>query len=305
MKKKMSRLLSKNREDFSEKSLDEILKIDEKEMAEAIKEIGLETTEYINTKKIENFLKTKYIGHEILCFDEVESTNTVAKFLAESGSEEGTVVISEVQTKGKGRHGKKWESPTGGVWLSLILRPDISPSKAPLITLATGVAVANTLRNIGADARIKWPNDILINDKKVSGILTESNAKFNTVDYVVVGIGIDSNLNIDILPEELQKDSTTLKNELKTKITETELILKFLNEFETVYGLFKEEKFEDILYDWRRMSQTIGSYVEIKQPLGKFLKGYAVGINNEGALILEESNGNLKKIISGECIIKK
>ena len=305
MKKKMLKLLSKNREDMSEKDLDEIIKIDEKEIAEAVKEVGLETSEYINTKKIKSYLKTKYIGHEILCFDEVDSTNTVAKFLAEFGSDEGAVVISEVQTKGKGRHGKKWESPTGGIWLSIILKPEISPSKASLITLATGVAVAKTLRNIGVDARIKWPNDILINDKKVSGILTEANAKFNTIDYVIVGIGIDSNLNIDVLPERLQKESTTLKEELETKITETELISKFLNEFEKVYDLFKEENFDDILYDWRKMSQTIGSYVEIKQTLGKSLKGYAVGINNRGALILEEDNGNLKKIISGECIIKK
>lgn len=304
MKKKMLKLLSKNR-DISDKDFDEVLKIDEKEIAEAIKEIGLETTEFIDTEKIEKYLKTKYIGKEILCFDEVESTNTVAKFLAEFGSDEGTVVISEVQTKGKGRHGKKWESPTGGIWLSIILKPDIAPSKAPLITLATGVAVAKTLRNIGADARIKWPNDVLINDKKISGILTEANARFSSVDYVIVGIGIDSNFNIDLLPEELQKGSTTLKDELETKITETELTLKFLNEFEKVYDLFKEEKFDDILYDWRKMSQTIGSYVEIKQPLGKFLKGYAVGINNKGALILEEDNGNLKKIISGECIIRK
>lgn len=305
MKKKMLKLLSQNREDMSEKDLDEILKIDEKKIAEAVKEIGLETSEYIDTKKIEKYLKTKYIGNEILCFDEVDSTNTVAKFLAEFGSEEGTVVISEVQTKGKGRHGKKWESPTGGIWLSIILKPEIDPSKAPLITLATGVAVAKTLRKIGIDARIKWPNDILIKDKKVSGILTEANARFSTVDYVIVGIGIDSNLNIDVLPEKLQEGSTTLKNELETKITETDLITKFLNEFENVYDLFKEEKFDDILYDWRKMSQTIGSYVKIKQPLGKFLKGYAVGINNNGALILEEGNGNLKKIISGECIIKK
>ena len=305
MKKKMSKLLSKNRKDFADKSLEEIIRIDEKEMAKAIKEVGLETTEYVDIAKIENSLKTKYIGNEILCFDEVDSTNTVAKFLAESGNDEGAVVISEVQTKGKGRRGKKWESPTGGVWLSIILKPDIAPSKAPLITLATGVAVAKTLRNIGADARIKWPNDILIHDKKVSGILTEANAKFNTVDYVIVGVGIDSNLNIGVLPERLQEKSTTLKKELESKITETEIISKFLNEFEKVYDLFKEEKFDDILYDWRKMSGTIGSYVEIKQPLGKFLKGYAIGINNEGALIIEENNGNLKKIISGECIIKK
>ena len=305
MKKKMLELLSKNKKDMSEKDLKEMLIKDEKEITDIIKDIGLERNEYMDVAKIKNFLKTSYIGNEILMFKEVESTNTVAELFAEFGSDEGTVVISEIQTKGKGRLGRKWESPAGGLWLSIILKPDTIPSKAPLITLAAGVAVAKTLRNIGADAGIKWPNDILINDKKVSGILTEANIKSNIVNYVIVGVGIDNNFNIDILPEELQKTSTTLKNELKTEITETKLISKFLNEFEKVYDLFKDEKIDEILYDWRKMSRTIGSYVEIKQTHGKLLKGYAIGINNEGTLILEENNGNLKKVISGECIIKK
>lgn len=304
MKKKMVKILSKNKKKNSEESFDELSKITENEIAEAIKDIGSKVTEYIDTEKIKSDLKTEYIGKEIYCFHEVDSTNTVAKFLAESGSKEGTVVISEVQTKGRGRHGRKWESPTGGAWLSIVLRPDITPSKAALITLSTGVAVTKTLRKIGVNAKIKWPNDILINNKKVSGILTETNTKFNSVDYVIIGVGIDSNLNIERLPEKLQEGSTSLKNELDAKITETDLISSFLNELEIIYDLFKKEKFDEILSDWRNMSQTIGSYVEIKQAFGKVFNGYAVGINKKGALILELDNGELKKVISGECIIK-
>ena len=302
--KKILEIMEKKREDIFVKDLKEEL-LGENEIAKLLKEKGLQSTNYIHLEKIEKKLKTKYIGNEILVFKEVDSTNTVAEFLAETGIGEGTVVISETQTKGKGRYGRKWESPKGGIWLSIILKPDISPSKASFITLATGVAVAKTLKSMGADVGIKWPNDILINNKKVSGILTEASTSFNKVDYVIVGIGIDNNFNIDILPKELQNKSTTLKNELKTNITNTELILKFLNEFEKVYELFKEEKFDDILYYWRKMSATIGRQVEIKQSHEKTLKGYAVGINKEGALILEEDDGKLRKILSGDCLIKK
>ena len=305
MKEKMLELLSKNRKDFSTNDQNKLLQTEEKEIASAIKETGLQATKFIDRTKLENYLKTSYIGNEILIFKEVNSTNTVAEFLAEYGTDEGTVVISKRQTKGKGRLGRKWESPNGGTWLSIILKPNISPLKAPLLTLATGVAVAKTLKNFGVDARIKWPNDILINGKKVSGILTEASARFNAMEYVIIGVGIDSNFNADVLPEELQKISTTLKDELKTNITGTKLIPKFLNEFEKIYDLFKEERFEDILNDWRKMSVTIGSYVEINQSHGKSLKGYAVGINVEGALILEDYEGNLRKVLSGDCILKK
>ncbi|MEA4956724.1 Bifunctional ligase/repressor BirA [bioreactor metagenome] len=305
MKKSMQELLSKNKDKISEESAEKILKIDEAEIAGFLRKIGSQEIEYIPSGMIKKELSTEYIGKEIYSFKEVESTNSVAKFLAKQGSPEGTVVISETQTKGKGRRGKKWESPSGGVWLSIILKPDIDPSKASLITLATGVAVARTLRGMNIDARIKWPNDILINNKKVCGILTEANAKFNSVEYVIVGVGIDTNLNVDVLTEDVKNRATSLSVEAKIEIKESETIANFLNEFEEVYNLFKLEQFDDIMYDWRRMSQTIGSYVEIRQPLGKVLKGNAVGINNQGALILELTNGELKKVISGECNLKK
>jgi BirA family biotin operon repressor/biotin-[acetyl-CoA-carboxylase] ligase len=305
MEKKMLDLLSSNREDLSNTALNEILKGGEKEIAKAVKETGLQGTDYINKTKLENNLKTKYIGNEILAFKEVESTNSVAEFLAENGSGEGTVVLSELQSQGRGRYGRKWESPRGGTWLSIILKPNMIPSKAPFITLATGVAVAKTLKNFGVDGRIKWPNDILIDGKKVCGILTEASVRKNEVVYVIVGVGIDSNLNIEILNKKIKKKTTSLKNELKKEINETKLISKFLNEFEKVYDLFKEEKIRDILDDWLNMSETIGSYVEIKQPAGKLLKGCVVGITGEGALILEENDGNMREVISGECIIKK
>ena len=135
-----------------------------------------------------------------------------------NGIENGSVVISEKQTAARGRSGKSWESPLGGIWLSIILNPNVDYSKLPLITLATGVAVAKTLERIGVkEPEIKWPNDIMINGKKVCGILTEAVAKFNTIENVIIGVGIDANLEIEDFPEELQEGTTTLEKELGKK----------------------------------------------------------------------------------------
>ncbi|MDR2873567.1 MAG: biotin--[acetyl-CoA-carboxylase] ligase [Methanobrevibacter sp.] len=279
--------------------------INEEKIANYIKKLGVEGAKNINVDEIKKELKTKYIGHDIYAFEKVDSTNAIAKFLAGTEVEEGTIVIARSQFKGKGRMGKKWESPSGGIWLSIIIYPEIDPQKASLITLCGGVAVSKAIRRLGVDARIKWPNDILINHKKIAGILTEANSNFHTLDYVVVGIGIDSNLDAGSVSKKVEDVSTTLKDELKKEVDETRLILSLLEEFEKVYEDLKNEKFNEILYNWRNLSQTIGSNVLIEQQFGKTLKGYVVGINNQGALILELNNGKLKKVISGESHMKE
>ncbi len=252
--------------------------------------------------EVKRELKTNFIGHDIHYFKEVDSTNDVAKYLAEDGAEEGTMVIAEIQNRGKGRRGKTWISPPGGVWMSIILRPDIPPFNAPQLTLVTGVAVAETLKKeCNLDVGIKWPNDILIGNKKVCGILTEVNASIDKVNYVVVGIGIDMNVDVPLFPPDLQKGATSLKNELDTEINGAILVQKFLLEFENIYNEFKEGKFPEILKEWRSLSKTIGNNVEVRTR-GKTIRGEAVGINKEGILILELEDGSLRKIISGECL---
>lgn len=187
--------------------------------------------------------------------------------------------------------------------MSIILRPEIPPAEAPHLTLVTGVAVAKLLkREFGLDVGIKWPNDILIGDRKVCGILTEAHARFNTIEYIVVGIGIDTNVDVDLFPEEFREGATSLKKELKRDVDSVDLIRKLLVEFEKVYEDFKKGMFSEILNEWRRFSKTIGSYVEIRKQLGEIVRGEAVGVNSEGALILELDNGKLRKIVSGECI---
>ena len=300
MKKEMLELLAE-KINLKNKNAEEILELSIEEIANAVKELGHENTKYLPRNEIESILKTKYIGKELYCFKAVKSTNTVAKFLAEYGVSEGTVIISETQTRGRGRSGKKWESPVGGIWLSIILDPDVSLAKAPLLTLAAGVAVTKTLKSFGIASEIKWTNDILIQDKKVCGILTESIAKLNSIDHVIVGVGINADLNISNLPYEIQEGSISLNEVANDQVNKIKGIAKFLEEFENIYEIFKKEDFEYIFKEWRDHSHTIGKYVEIKQPFGKVISGYAVGINQEGALILEQRDGKLVKILSGEC----
>lgn len=305
MRNEIINLLKKENK-ISEKTVSELKDMDLSDFATVVKELGKEETENIKASEITKDLNTKFIGKNLYVYKEVASTNTVAKFLSMNNIENGSVVISERQTKAKGRSGKSWESPLGGIWLSIILNPNVDYSKLPLITLATGVAVAKTLERVGIEnPEIKWPNDIIINDKKVCGILTEAVTKFNTIENVIIGVGIDANLNLADFPEELQDGTTTLQIELGRVGNENLLIGMFLEEFEKIANLFIEEKYEDILKEWRKRSYTIGKIVEVREPFNTYYDAYVLGIGKEGALVVEKIDGTLEKVISGECIIKK
>ncbi|MDP2767642.1 MAG: biotin--[acetyl-CoA-carboxylase] ligase [Candidatus Methanoperedens sp.] len=259
----------------------------------------ISTPDLLTPGEIKAGLKTDVIGKAIHYFKETESTNTIAREIA-SSVEEGTVVIAESQTGGRGRLGRKWLSPEGGIWLSIILKPRIQPLYAPRITLLAGVSVAKTIRSIGLQARIKWPNDVLINEKKVCGILTEIGAEMDMVDYCVVGIGIDANVDTESFPEEFRESSTSLKKELGSAINRVEFVQRLLSEFESLYLKFQNEGFPSILEEWRNMSATIGEWVKITTQT-KTIYGEAIGVDNEGALILETSEGQLEKIVAGNC----
>lgn len=305
MQNEIVKLLKKEGK-LSEKTIDEISNIEIGDFSDLVRELGKEETEHIKRDEISKNLNTKYIGKDIYIFNEVMSTNTIAKFLSMNGVGNGAVVISEKQTKARGRSGKNWESPLGGVWLSIILNPNVNHSKIPLITLATGVAVENTLKRIGVkNAEIKWPNDILIHGKKVCGILTEAITSFNTIESVIIGVGIDANISIENFPEELQENMTTLNDEIGEKVDKNLLIKLFLEEFEKISEQFINEEYETILKEWRKNSYTIGKIVEVHEPFSKPYDGYVLGISRDGSLVVEKIDGTLEKVISGECIIKK
>lgn len=305
MQNEIVKLLKKEGK-LSEKTIDEISNIEIGDFSDLVRELGKEETEHIKRDEISKNLNTKYIGKDIYIFNEVMSTNTIAKFLSMNGVGNGAVVISEKQTKARGRSGKNWESPLGGVWLSIILNPNVNHSKIPLITLATGVAVENTLKRIGVkNAEIKWPNDILIHGKKVCGILTEAITSFNTIESVIIGVGIDANISIENFPEELRENMTTLNDEIGEKVDENLLIKLFLEEFEKISEQFINKEYETILKEWRKNSYTIGKIVEVHEPFSKPYDGYVLGISRDGSLVVEKIDGTLEKVISGECIIKK
>ena len=305
MRKEIIELLKKENK-LSDEAISELKDINIHDFSEIIEEIGTQPTEHIKASEISKDLDTTWAGKNLYVFDEVKSTNTVAKFLAMNGAENGTVVISEKQTDAKGRSGKAWASPIGGIWLSLIVKPNVDYSKLPMITIGTGVAVAKAIERTGiTSAEIKWPNDIIIHDKKVCGILTEAVTTFNTIDSVIIGVGIDANIDIDDFPEELQDGTTTLANELGRKEDENVLIRLFLEEFEKIAETFNNGDYESILKDWRKRSYSVGKIVEVREPFNKNFDAYVVGIGREGALIVEKIDGTLEKVISGECIIKK
>lgn len=249
-------------------------------------------------------LNTKIIGRKIYSYTELDSTNDTAEKLALEGSEEGTVVFAESQRKGRGRLGRAWMSPREkGIYASFILKPRISPSEAQKITLAASVAMASAIRKVSSlPALIKWPNDILVNQKKVSGILTEITAHPDVIKFIVVGIGINVNAQKELLPQ----GATSLYEESsKRTIDRIALAQEILRQLEKYYLLFCGGNFGAIAAEWQDLSATLGSRVRVKN-LNNIYEGQAMGIDeNTGNLIIREDTGFCRVVLSGDVDLVK
>ena len=187
--------------------------------------------------------------------------------------------------------------------MTLILKPDVTLLEASKLTIVTGVAIAKTLHDkFNLDAGIKWPNDIMIGNKKICGILTEAVTDYDDLKAVLIGVGIDVNINQSDLPDDLQDITTTISEETSEEIKRAEIMKVFFSIFEELYEEFKNGQFKHIIGEWRRLSSTTGNRVKVYKD-GKAMLADAVGIDNQGALIVELDDGSLEKIISGECII--
>ena len=255
--------------------------------------------------KVKEGLQTTRIGNIIHSFSEVTSTNDLAKELAAQGADEGTVLIAETQIHGKGRLGREWISPKGGIWLSIILRPRIHPREVSRLTLMSGIAVAKTIRNLlGLNATVKWPNDVLIGGKKVCGILTEARIKGNSIDFVVVGIGVNANIDVEAFPDHLRSCITSLRRELGKDIQREKFLRALLEELERRYEEFTQKGFHPILKEWRDLSSLLGKYVKVVS-FDEEIKGRAIDIDQNGALIIQLSNGSVRKVSSGDVTIRK
>ena len=257
----------------------------------------------LSYEEIKEYLNTDFMGRNIHYFNSIDSTNSKAKEIALE-EKEGTVLIAEEQTEGKGRMGRSWVSPKGkGIWMSIILKPNVEPMKVPKLTLVGAAAVYKALENMGIKAQIKWPNDVLIDGKKICGILTEMSGELNMVNYVIMGIGINVNLDEGDFPEELKDKATSLKISTGKEISRKELTANILNEFEKLYLKFKEEdNIEEVLKISRENSILLGEEVRIIR--GNNIKiGKAIDINDNGELVVEVGD-KVEKIISGEVSLR-
>ena len=241
------------------------------------------------------------IAKKILFFEDVDSTNTTAKELARTGVEEGTVIIARTQKQGRGRFDRTWESPEGGVYLSVILRPKIVVEKTSLLPLIAALAVSHTIKRYGPPATIKWPNDVLVNGKKIAGILLESEAEGSKVSYVVVGIGVNLNIDFTQFSSQIRPRSTSLKKEMKSSVDYQEFLKQFFQQFDHYYQMFLHEEFDRIIKEWKQFSDTLGKTIQITTS-EETLQGVAEDIDQSGFLLVKTTDGSIKKVTSGDCV---
>lgn len=244
-------------------------------------------------------LNTQFMGKKIYYFDILSSTMDVALELGIRGASEGTLILTEAQTRGRGRLSRRWFSPKyKGIYLSLLLKPKILPHQAPIFTLLAAVSVCEAIKEItGLDVRIKWPNDILIQNKKLGGILTELEAETDEVRFIVIGIGI--NVNND--RRTLVGGATSLKNEKKETVSRADLLKEILRKIEANYLVFQKKGILPILEKWRNYSITLGRRVKVIYH-HRHIEGEAFDIDLDGGLLVRNNLGLIDKITAGDVV---
>ncbi|MBI3252040.1 MAG: biotin--[acetyl-CoA-carboxylase] ligase [Candidatus Omnitrophica bacterium] len=251
----------------------------------------------LTSRDITRDLDTDFFAQTVLCYDSIDSTNDKAFRLAEQGAKEGTCVLAEHQKKGKGRLGRSWISPRGrGILLSMILRPEIAPAEVARVTLVTAVSLVKTARGfLRKRLGIKWPNDIVFQDQKVGGILTEMSAEPDRVHFVVVGVGI--NVNAD--PAALPPGALSLGQVAGKEVSRLDFTRAFLETWEKDYRRFKKGRFAELAAEWEEFSATSGRRVSAILSHRK-IQGQATGIDEDGALWIRKDNGLQERVLAGD-----
>jgi len=256
-------------------------------------------------EEVRTGLETRVLGQEIVYHRTVTSTQEVAREMAARGAREGTIILCETQSEGRGRIGRAWASPSGGVYFSIILRPLLRPTQALRLPLIAGLAVAQAIRGLtGLKPELKWPNDIIINDRKAGGILTEINAEVDRLHWIIMGIGLNVNTPGGLLPDEVKDLATSLQREQGNPISRVSLLQGILTELEQLYEDFRRSGFETARLKWKSMSYTIGKEVTVCSAAEE-VTGRAVDIDSDGALIVVKSDGKRERIIAGDVTLKK
>ena len=246
-------------------------------------------------------LQTKWMGKKIHYFKTLDSTNSTAYQLALNGAREGEVVIAESQEKGRGRLGRHWISPPfSNLYLSVILRPPIPPHQASLITLLAAVATADAIeKTSGLKPSIKWPNDLLLGKRKVAGLLNEIHSETDHIHFVILGMGVNLNMDEKLLPWELRTKATSLQKEMGRPISRKEFVCHLLNALEQWYEIFLKKGGAPVLKAWKDRARIEGKRVKVTS-FGDVLRGRAVDVDSDGALILQTKGGVQKRIVAGD-----
>ncbi|HEY55605.1 MAG TPA: biotin--[acetyl-CoA-carboxylase] ligase [Dehalococcoidia bacterium] len=245
-------------------------------------------------------LETSFIGRKIIYYPSLPSTNDVAKLKAREGAPEGSVVLAEEQTAGRGRIKRTWLSPRGSIALSIILRP--GPDELSSLIMVASLATVHCIEKVsGLKAQIKWPNDVLINDKKVCGILIESDVKGSSVDYAVIGIGINVNLKLSSFPE-ITPTATSLSHELGRDVSRLDIIRCLLVETERLYLALPSG--DSVYQEWRDRLVTLGKKVQVSSGESTY-HGIAESVASDGSLLLRQPDGGLTKIVAGDVTLRQ
>ena len=254
--------------------------------------------------EVSSLMETDVIGRDVRYMETIDSTNLYARRLGEDGAVEGVLVVADEQTAGKGRSGRHWTTPPGSaIAMSVLLRPRIAPERISMVTLVMGLAVAKAVRELyGLDALIKWPNDVVVNGKKICGILTEMSAELMAVNYIVIGVGINSNMKE--FPEEIRTTATSIALELGRDVSRARLIAEVMKHFETLYRSFLETSdLSGIISDYNAILVNIGRRVRVLEP-GNEYSAKALGIDRNGRLLVRTDEGTVRDVYAGEVSVR-
>lgn len=274
---------------------------------EAVRNKGyriVECPDAVNKEAVKSYLKTAWAGRKLYHYEETDSTNTQAKRLGEEGAPHGTLVVAGRQSAGKGRRGKMWMSPPGSsIYMSILLRPQLSPDKAPMLTLVMAYAAALAIQDQeNIRVKIKWPNDLVLNKKKICGILTEMSAEVDYINYVVIGIGI--NANTEFFPDELSGQATSLRLESGEPVCRARLIAGVMERLEQCYEAFlKAGDLSPFAEGYNEILVNCGREVRILEP-GRERNGISAGIDNSGRLLVEYGDGTTEAVFAGEVSVR-
>lgn len=256
---------------------------------------------------IQSGIKGSVLGQRLIFFEETDSTNTALKKMANNAAPEGTLALADIQTAGRGRRGKEWISlPNMGIWMSVLLRPMLHPSQIQTITLAASIAVVRALDQFGVKGLgIKWPNDILINNKKVCGILTELSAEEDRIEWVILGIGLNVNHKEKDFPDDLKSIATSLRLYCENfkGFTRSQIASSIINELEDVYYTFMKKGSSWVVEEWKKRNITLGNRVNLITSAGT-IQADVIDINPQGQLIVKYDDGTTHEVMSGEISLR-